>query len=257
MRIMQVQRFGGKTVVVTGGAGGIGCAIVRAFVAEGARVVVADLDEAAALALCDELGECVSQRSLDVTNERDWVTLLDFVDHELGGLDVLVNCAGFYAPNIPFEEMPLDLWRRHFAINADGVFLGCKHGILRMKQRGGAIVNIGSGMSIKAIPTASAYCASKAAVLMTTRTAAAAAGAYGIRVNAVLPGPVPTAMLWGNLAAGQTEDELTESLGQFSVLRRLASAADVAHAVLFLADPASAALTGIFLPVDAGNLVGA
>ncbi len=257
MAAMQAQRFDGKTIVVSGGAGGIGRAIVRAFAAERARVVVADVDQAAALTFCDALGGRVSHGSLDVTNERDWVTLLDRVDHELGGIDVLVNCAGFYAPNISFEEMSIELWRKHFAINADGVFLGCKHGILRMKQRGGAIVNLGSGMSIKAIPSASAYCASKAAVLMTTRTAAAAAGAYNIRVNAVLPGPVPTAMLWGNLTAGQTEEELTESLGGLSALRRLASADDVANAVLFLAGPASVAITGVFLPVDAGNLVGA
>ena len=254
---MSIDRFGDQTIVVTGGAGGIGAGIAKAFVAAGGQVVVADVAVAAAQLLVAELGKSARYLPLDVTDESSWISVLDSVDREYGGLDVLVNCAGYYQPNVPFEEMPLALWRKHFAINADGVFLGCKHGIQRMKQRGGAIVNIGSGMSIKAIATASAYCGSKAAVLMTTRTAAAAAGAYSIRVNAVSPGPVPTAMLRGNLVADQTEDELIQSLGQFSALQRLATPADVAHAVLFLSDRASANITGVFLPVDAGNLVGA
>jgi len=246
------SRFQGQIVVVTGASGGLGANIVAAFAAEGARVIAADINPPA------ELPGLAVHRRLDVTDEDAWIALLDGVVSEFGGVDVLVNNAGIYRPNIPFEEMPLDVWRQHFAINSDGVFLGCKHAILRMKDRGrGAIVNMGSGMSIKANPTGAAYCGSKAAVLMTTRTAAGAAGRYGIRVNAVLPGAVPTTMLMGNMEDGDTQDSFLDRMAAYSPLGRLATPDDIARAVLFLADPANAAISGIFIPVDGGNMPGA
>ena len=251
------QPFDDKVVIVTGGAGGLGKAISTAFVSAGARVVVADMDMDAAEAVVSELGENARHGLLDVSDEASWVRLLDQVEGDWGGLNILVNNAGIYAPNIKFEDMPLALWRKHFAVNSDGVFLGCKHGILRMKKKGGAIVNIGSGMSITANPLGSAYCASKAAVLMTTRTAAASAGPYNIRVNAVLPGPVPTPMLMGNLTEDTTEDQFFERLHSYSPLGRLAQPADIARAVLFLSDPANQAITGSYLAVDGGNMPGA
>lgn len=254
-------------VVVTGGAGGLGSAMVRAFAAEGATVIAADLDLAAAELLAQELNASarkvaaassaarVIAMPLDVTDESAWEALLEHVEREVGALDILVNNAGYFAPDIAFEHMPLALWRKHFAINSDGVFLGCKHAILRMKvRRRGAIVNLGSGMSLHAQATASAYCGSKAAVWMTTRTAAAAAGAYGIRVNAVLPGAVHTAMLMGNLKAGESESDFLARMATYGVLGKLATPADIAAAVLFLADPANSAITGIYLPVDGGNI---
>ncbi|MFV8819342.1 SDR family NAD(P)-dependent oxidoreductase [Haliea sp. E17] len=244
-------------MLVTGSAGGIGKAMVRAFAEEGARVIAADLQEDANRALAASLGDAVVPLELDVTSEERWMEVFAQADRDYGGIDVLVNNAGFFQPNIPFEDMPLKLWRLHFAINLDGTFLGCKHAIRHMKSRGGAIVNIGSGMSITANPTASAYCAAKAAVLMTTRTAAANAGRYGVRVNAVLPGAVPTGMLMGNLAEGQSEENLLENLRSHSPLGRLATPEDIAAATLFLADPANAAVTGIYLPVDGGNMPGA
>lgn len=249
-----MTQFAGKTVLVTGASGGLGQAIVSAFEAQGATVIAADIGEPGAAGV---------PRKLDVTDEASWIALLDEIDARFGGLDVLVNNAGIYRPNIPFEDMPLDLWRQHFAVNSDGVFLGCKHGILRMKgprgakARGGAIVNMGSGMSIKANPTGAAYCGSKAAVLMTTRTAAGSAGKYNIRVNAVLPGAVPTTMLMGNMREGDTEESYIAQMEQYSVLGRLASPEDIAAAVVFLSSPAANAISGVYLPVDGGNMPGA
>lgn len=244
-----MARFDGLVVLVTGAGGGLGNAMADAFAAEGARVIAADLDPDRIVT-----DAVVRAARLDVTREEEWVALLDGIAAAEGRIDVVVNNAGIFRPNIPFEEMPLSLWREHLAVNADGTFLGCKHGILRMKGHGGAIVNIASGMGVRPVPTASAYCASKAAVLMTTRTAAAAAGSYGIRVNAVLPGAVPTSMLMGNLQPGQSEADLLAILAGHSVLNRLATAGDIARAVLFLADPANSAITGVALPVDGGNL---
>jgi NAD(P)-dependent dehydrogenase (short-subunit alcohol dehydrogenase family) len=248
------MRFKDLTILVTGGTGGLGSVMVRKFAKEGGRVAIADLDQAAGEQLAADVGNGAKFLRLDVTDEAAWRQALDVVDTELGGLDVVINNAGFFQPNIPLEEMPLELWRKHFAVNSDGVFLGCKHGILRLKKRGGgAIVNIGSSMSIKPHATSSAYCASKAAVLMTTRTAAASAGQYNIRVNAVLPGPVKTQMLMKNIVPDQHEAEFLDRLKLNSPLGRLATPEEVAHGVLFLADPANTTITGIFLPIDGGN----
>lgn len=112
---------------------------------------------------------------------------------------------------------------------------------MRLKQRGGAIVSFASGMSSKAQFTASAYCCSKAALLMTTRPAAAA-GRYNIRVNAVLPDPVNTQMLMGNLTEGHQETDLLDQLAGHSPMGRLATSEEVARAVLFLADPANSTI---------------
>jgi NAD(P)-dependent dehydrogenase (short-subunit alcohol dehydrogenase family) len=248
--------FADKTILVTGGGGGLGRSISEAFVNAGGQVVVADVDEVRGRATSDALGHAARFAALDVTDESQWTAVLDNVDAEMGGLDVLVNNAGYYAPNVAFEDMSLALWRKHFAINADGVFLGCKHGIRRMRERGGSIINMGSGMSITANPMASAYCGSKAAVLMTTRTAAASAGAHNIRVNAVLPGAVNTPMLMANLTDGVSESEYLEQMAGHSPLGRLATPQDIARAVLFLADPANAAISGTHLAVDGGNMPG-
>ena len=248
------MRFSNLTVLVTGGAGGLGSALVRAFAKEGGRVLIADIDEESGNKLVSDISETVEFMRLDVTDEGDWRYVLDSIDSTFGGLDILVNNAGFFQPNISFEEMPLKVWKKHFSLNSDSVFLGCKHGIQRLKQRGGAIVNMGSSMSIKAHATSSAYCASKAAVLMTTRTAAISAASYNIRVNALLPGPINTRMLMTNLVEGQSEEELLEQLANASLLRRLTTPEDVASAVLFLADPASSMITGTHLCVDGGNM---
>ncbi|WP_260928482.1 SDR family NAD(P)-dependent oxidoreductase [Novosphingobium sp. 9] len=248
-------RFAGSTVIVTGGASGLGAAIVEAFAREGASVVSADIACEDEDALPDTP---IVRRHLDVSDEASWHALMAFVERRFGRLDVLVNNAGFYRPNVAFEDMPLDLWRRHFAINADGTFLGCREAIRAMKPRmSGAIVYMGSGLSITASPTGAAYCGSKAAVLMTTRTAARAAGAYGIRVNAVLPGAVPTDMLMGNVMEGESDTAFLDRMRAYSPLGKLAAPDDIARAVLFLADPTNAAISGIHLPVDGGNIPGA
>lgn len=248
----------GLVAIITGGAGGLGAVMAQHFAGEGARVVVADRDLAQAEVVAAGIGPAAHAFALDVASEKAWEALFVWAEEELGKVDILVNAAGIYRPNIAFEDMPLSLWRLHMAINCDGVFLGCKHAILHMKGRGGgAILNIGSGMSITANPMGAAYCASKAAVLMTTKSAAKAAGRYGIRVNALLPGAVPTPMLMGNVQPGDSDAAFLARMDAGSVLGRMADAGDIARAALFLCDPANKAITGVHLPVDGGNLPGA
>lgn len=242
--------FTGKVCFVTGAAGGLGRAICTEFLAAGAFVVATDRD----IASIDIADQTLARTAHDVTDEASWIAALDFGTNRFGPIDVLVNCAGHFEPNIAFEDMTITQWREHFAVNAEGVFLGCKHGIRRMKERGGAIVNIGSGMSVRPMPTAAAYCGSKAAAWMTTRTAAAAGGKYRVRVNAVLPGAVPTAMLRRNLTPGQNEGEMFDQLASYAALGVLATPRDIARAVAFLSHDAASTITGIALPVDGGNL---
>jgi NAD(P)-dependent dehydrogenase (short-subunit alcohol dehydrogenase family) len=241
-----------KVVLVAGAAGDLGRAIAARFVEQGAAVIGADLTVGRPMAAG------VEPAALDVTDEGSWQGLLDRIDADHGGLDVLVNAAGVHRPNIAFEDVPLAVWRQHFAVNSDGVFLGCQQAIRHMRDAGrrGAIVNLASGLSIKARASSASYCASKAAALMTTRAAALAAGAYGIRVNAILPGPIVSEMLMSNLTPGQTEADFLAGFLPGAPLGRLATPEDIAQAVLFLCSAAAAAITGVALPVDSGNLAG-
>jgi NAD(P)-dependent dehydrogenase (short-subunit alcohol dehydrogenase family) len=248
--------FAGKTVMITGGVGGIGLAVARQFLAQQAAVVLADLDPGRGQAAADSLGPGASFVTLDVTQEPAWQAAMTEVLARHGGLYALVNTAGIFRPAIPFTEMPLATWREHMAVNLDGSFLGCQFGIRAMQATGGgAIVNISSGLAHIVLADAAAYCVSKAAVLALTRLAAKAGAKHKVRVNAVLPGAIDTDMMWGNLRPGQDKQELLDMLIKQHPIGRIGQPADVAHAVTFLCDPASDFITGSLLPVDGGQLV--
>jgi len=244
--------FEQKTVLITGGLGGIGGEVTRYFLDRGARVIVTDRPgvEPAALA------EGASFSPLDVTCETGWTGLVDEIVARHGQLDVLVNIAGVFTPGIAFEEMPLAVWRRHMDVNLDGSFLGCRVAMSAMaKTGGGAIVNFSSGLAHIMLSDGAAYCVSKAAVLALTRVAAKAGGKHRVRVNAVLPGAIDTPMLWGNLRQGQDPQELVDMLVRQHPIGRLGTTTDVAAAVGFLCDPANSFVTGALLAVDGGQLV--
>lgn len=243
----------GRVALITGAAGGLGSAIARRFAAQGAHVVVTDLDEAKGSLLAESLEQASFQR-LDVTQEADWARAFALSARGPGAIDILVNNAGFYQPNIALQDMELATWRRHFAINSDGTFLGCRQALRDMHGRGGSVLNIASTAALQGFTLGAAYCASKAAVLMITRLAARAGGPAGIRVNAILPGAVPTDMLWGNLLPGQTEAEFLEIKRTQHPLGRLASPEDIAAAAEFLSSGACGVITGAMLPVDAGAM---
>jgi len=247
--------FENRTILITGGLGGIGGEVARHFLERGATVVVTDRreDDAGATAA---LGAKASYANLDVTSESRWVEVIGDIVERHGKLDALVNIAGVFTPGIPFEDMTLAQWRFHMDVNLDGSFLGCRAAIASMsKTGGGAIVNFSSGLAHIMLSDGGAYCVSKAAVLALTRLAAKAGGKFGVRVNAVLPGAIDTPMLWGNLREGQDPQSLIDMLVKQHPIGRIGQTSDVAQAVGFLCDPANSFVTGALLAVDGGQLV--
>jgi NAD(P)-dependent dehydrogenase (short-subunit alcohol dehydrogenase family) len=250
---LEMNRVSQKIALVTGATGGIGLAIVKKLHDEGATVIATDLPGAQTTIF----SERVIWKTLDVTDEQDWEGVMQDVAEQLGRLDILVNCAGFFKPNVSFEDTSLDLWRQHFAVNSDGVFLGCKHAIKSMKSTGGGcIVNISSGLALRVSTKGPAYSASKAAVIATTKLAAlhSAENGYGIRVNCILPGPVDTPMLKRNVSAGESEEDYLNKIAQSHPIGRIGQSHEIADAVVFLCSDESSFITASTLAVDGGQL---
>ena len=260
---MTTYDLSGRTALVTGGAQGLGEGMARALAAAGARVVVADLQESVAQVAAD-LGDGHGSVHLDVTDDASWEAAVASTLEQLGGLDILVNNAGVEITELVTELDP-DNVRRQLEVNVLGTALGLKHGLRTMRPegpggKGGAIVNVSSVAATIAFPGIAAYSATKSAVDRLTRVAAAESGrfGYGVRVNCVYPGLVPTAMGQGLAvtvaAAGlydSPDDAVVDVIGR-TPAGRLGTVEDMADAVVFLASDAARFVTGIGLPVDGG-----
>ena len=254
------MRLNDKIALITGGASGIGAATARRFVEEGARVVICDLQIEKGEVLAAELGEAASFIRLDVTSQESWSHAMPAVLSSFGGLTTVINCAGVSIPaNI--EDETLEGFHRTMAINVDGVFLGCKHGVAALKGgRGGSIVNLGSTLGVRGGAIFPAYSASKGAVRLLTRSVAlhCAEQGYDIRVNAVLPGAIHTEMVEGyvaaGVAAGGTREAVVEGFASVHPMKRLGRPNEPAEAIVFLASDESSFTTGADLPVDGGFL---
>ncbi|WP_197277074.1 SDR family NAD(P)-dependent oxidoreductase [Sphingomonas profundi] len=250
-----MERFTGKVVLVTGAASGIGAAAARRFAAEGARVIVADLQRAAGEALAAEIGAGALFADLDVADETSWAALDATVD-TCGRLDVLAHCAG--VPGFgTIEDTSVATWRRVMDVNALGTFLADRFAVARMRRGGGgAIVNVASSASLRAVPGQIAYSASKAAVLHITRCTAIQCGreGYGIRCNAVLPGLTDTAM------AIELEDRLggravmEEAAARSHPVGRMAQPAEIAGVIAFLASDDASFVTASAYAADGGKM---
>jgi 3(or 17)beta-hydroxysteroid dehydrogenase len=247
-------RVDGKIALVTGGASGIGLATARLFLDEGAAVVLTDRDKPAADAALSALAPRVKFQLLDVTHEDHWVAVTDAVVAEFGRIDILVNSAGV-ALLKDIEATTLDDWRALMAVNLDGTFLGCKHAIRVMKERGGgSIINMSSVTGLIGNGNLGAYSASKGGVRLLTKSVAlhCARKGYNIRCNSVHPSFVETPMLRAMIAAGRDPVKMEANCVSAAPLGRLAQPIEVARTILFLASDESAFTTGAELVVDGG-----
>lgn len=252
------RMFADQLALVTGAASGIGRATAILLAQQGAAVIVADIDEAGATQTVQHItaeGGVGWVHALDVTSESAWQAALERVAQNGLPLRVVVNCAGI-AATTPVADLPLAEWRRVLAINLDGTFLGTRVGIQALRRSGGgSIVNVASASGIKAAAGSSAYCASKAAVIMLTKVAALECNQNQdrIRINTVAPGGVKTPM-WNSVALGSdiTKSPAWTSPPDAPLGQRFAEPEEIARVIAFLASDAASYLTGSVLAADAG-----
>jgi 3(or 17)beta-hydroxysteroid dehydrogenase len=251
-------RVEGKIAIVTGGANGIGRAVCRRFAEEGAIVTVADLNVEEGQALAAELGGEAGFIALDVRSEQGWQSLMDAVLARHGRLDVLVNNAGILATtqHQSIDDIGIDEWRAVQAVNAEGVFLGCRAGVKAMKLGGGgSIINLSSIAGIIGTPQIVAYGASKGAVRQMTKSIAidCARKRYGIRCNSVHPGLIDTDMGTESMGmgGGDPKENLKARVGATPMGER-GDPLDIANGILFLASDEAKHMTGAELVIDGG-----
>ena len=244
------KRFDDKTALVTGGATGIGRATVELLASQGARVLIADVNESTGEALAESLGDVAAFCKLDVSSEEAWKRAVARCIERFDHLDIVVNNAGigFVVGQLTPEDMTLEEWQVVNRVNMDGVMLGCKYAIENMKNLGGAIVNIASVGGLFASPLAVPYGAGKAAVIQFTKTVAfyCAKRGYPIRCNAVLPGTIRTSMY------ETFSDEQLAANARAVPIGRVGTAAEIASAVAFLCSEEASYITGTQLVVDGG-----
>lgn len=255
-------RLAGKTALVTGAARGIGAASARAFQAEGASVIVTDIDETAGDALANELDATFHR--LDVSSEAEW----EAIAARFPTLDVLVNNAGVTGLEGPSDGPPplhdpenatLQDWRAVHTVNLDGTFLGCRYAIRAMREQGaGSIINISSRSGLVGIPMAAAYASSKAAVRNHTKSVALYCAAQGlnIRCNSIHPAAIMTPMWEPMLGTGADRPEREAAMVADTPMRRFGEPGEVAALAVLLASDEAAYMTGSELTIDGGILAG-
>lgn len=253
----------GRRALVTGGAQGLGEGMAQALAEAGARVMVADVQEAGQETAA-RLGEGHGFVRLDVTDDANWESAVAETVERLGGLDILVNNAGIEITSLITEVAAADV-QKMLSVNVLGTTLGIKHGLRAMRPggaagNGGSITNVASVAATIAFPGISVYSATKSAVDRLTRVAAMESGklGYGVRVNCIYPGLVPTAMGAGlandvaELGLFPSAEAAVGAVVELTPAGRLGQVDDMADAVVFLSSDAAKFITGVGLPVDGG-----
>ena len=249
------MRLGGRTAIITGGAAGIGRATAELFAEEGARVVVADLDEAsgneAVSVIKGKGGEAIFVAT-DVSRENDAQRLCEEALRAFGRVDILVNNAAAFV--LKGLEASIEDWRRSLDVNVVGTALVSRFAVEAMKRSGsGAIVNLGSISSFVAQPQFVTYSATKAALVQMTRNMALDLAPFGIRVNCVCPGTILTRASQDHMErVGMSLEEFVAEEGPKHLLGRVGKPREVAYAILFLASDEASFITGTHLMVDGG-----
>jgi 3alpha(or 20beta)-hydroxysteroid dehydrogenase len=240
------RRVEGRVAIITGGASGQGAREARRFVAEGAKVVVTDVNTAGGQALAAELGANAMFVKHDVTQEQEWEAVVKATVAKFGKLNVLVNNAGVYKPG-PLIDTTQENFDLHYRVNMLSCFLGMKHAITPMKNAGGgSIVNISSGAGMRGYPDMIGYLGTKWAIRGMTKGAARELAQFNIRVNSVHPGLVDTPML------GDHKPEALKAFADAVPMKRIGTTDDVAEIVIYLASELSSYVTGAELVVDGG-----
>lgn len=249
-------KFDGKVVIITGGCSGIGKATAILFAQEGAKLVIADVNDSIVgetfFAIKDIAGTAIFVKT-DVSKSAEVKNLVAAAVEEFGQLDIYFNNAGIMPPVAPITDVSEETWDKVMSVNIKGIFLGMKYCIPQMLSRGGSIVNMASNVGFVGFPYESAYGASKAAIIEMTKTAALEYAKHNIRVNCICPGLVKTPLsdnVWSRPEAQPIKQLLSPS-----AMNRSAIPEEIAHSVLFLADNESASfITGSALVVDGGMI---
>lgn len=258
------QELEGKVAVVTGGAGGIGRATAELFVAEGAKVVIADLDKDAGEALAASLGEAAVFQRTDVADEAQVQALVDKAVAQFGGLDIMFNNAGMSCAPFPrFLDDTLADFHRVMGVNLYGPMVGTQRAARYMKDHGGGVIlNNASIAGVLAGQAMMTYRASKAGLIQFSKSVAIDLAQYGIRVNCLVPGHIRTELSSFRQAdaedevAARVEAAVTDVYLSNQPLKRRGLPQDVAEAALFLASDRARQITGVTLPVEGGVTAG-
>jgi len=252
-----MKRFDSRTVIVTGGARGMGASHARGFVAEGANVVIADVLEREGRTLAGELGEHAIFSRLDVTSDTDWAATVAAAEDAFGPVSVLVNNAGIVRFG-QITDTTLAIWRQVIEVNLTGAFLGIRAVASSMRKAGGgAIVNISSGAGFTATFGLAAYVSSKWAVRGLTKTAALELGHDNIRVNSIHPGAIRTPLLADHAPDAAAMAATMEGAGVgLSAIPRVAEPEEITRLVLFVASDDASFSTGSEFIADGGLLLG-
>lgn len=252
-----MNRLAGKVAIITGAAKGIGEADAKLFVAEGAKVILTDVDTKNASKLANSLGENAEFYEQDVSDEESWKTLVPYVLEKYGKLDVLVNNAGIVLPGT-IESQTTDDYRKIMAVSSDATFFGCKYAIDAMKQQGhpASIINMASTAAVDGESNVLAYCGAKGSVEAMTRAVAVHCirSEYSIRCNAVLPGTTLTPMVQ-NIREQMTNNQKVDYTPDQYKPVKIGEAMDIANTVLFLASDESKHLNGASIRVDYGSTI--
>ena len=248
----------GKVAVVTGGASGIGEATVRLFIEEGAKVVIADMQQERGEALASELGNMATFVQVEVRQEEQVKSAIDTAVEGWGRLDCIFNNAGFGGVLGPVEDIPVEEFDMSFDVLVRGVFLGMKHAIPFMKKQGsGSIINTGSIAAVTAGRGPLIYSVCKAAVVQLSKVTAMSLGANSIRVNAICPGYIATPLSTNTVGRpDQKIEERIQDMEYQQPIPRVGRPEDIANMALYLASDRSSFITGQAIVVDGGAATG-
>jgi 3-oxoacyl-[acyl-carrier protein] reductase len=250
-----MSRLDGLTAIITGGASGFGLGIAQAYVGEGARVIIADIDEARAVEAADGLGQWAAAIACDVTSADDMNAVVERCLADFGRLDVFVNNAGYTHANKPCLEVSEEEFDRIYAVNVKALFHSVRAAVPVMRDAGGGLIlTTASTAGVRPRPGLTWYNGSKGAAITLTKSLAAELAPWNIRVNAINPVIGETGLLEQFMGVPDTPENRARFIATIP-MGRMSKPADIANAAVFFADPASSFITGVAMEVDGGRCV--